>query len=281
MKKLSTALLALSLASTVGALGCATADQGQGGYNPDSARIAREEQERLDKSRRHEKPPAMHIDNEMGVLDTEEVEATLQGHFEDVRNCYERAGKAQEYAGGRVLMRFLVAGDGSVSDVWVIESSLGNYPVERCLVGVGRGVVFKAPSGRKSTTFDYPVEFRSTREVAVLEIDGLKLEHDLETFLPQLASCGSLARQPTTAMMYIEPSGFPGSVGLAVEGALDEESGDCMVRAMRGWKMSAALPDHVLRATFQIPTIIASASASAEPPARRAVSSASGRKRRR
>jgi TonB family protein len=220
--------------------------------------------------------PEMKIDAELGVLDTAVVEETLQGHFDDVRACYGRAGKAQGYAGGRVLLRFLVAGTGRVADVWVLESTLGNYSVERCLVDVGRGVVFEAPSGGKATTFDYPVEFRSTNQMAVLDIDGLKVDRDVAAFLPQLAACGRLAKEAVDAIMYIEPDGFPGSVGLASNVALDEGAGQCVVETIRRWKMSATLPGHVLRANFSIPTVIATA----EPPPR-AVSSASARRRRR
>jgi TonB family protein len=279
--KLSTALLTISLA--LGAFGCATTDAARSGdedgegYESESKKIAREEKARHDKSRRREAQRDMKLDAELGVLDTAEVEDTLQGHFDDVRACYERAGKAQGYAGGRVLMRFLVAGDGHVEDVWVVDSSLGNYQVERCLVDVGRHVVFGAPSGHKSTTFDYPVEFRSTNQVAVLDIDGLKLDRDLEVFLPSLATCGSVSKLPATAIMYIEPNGFPGSVGLSAEAALDEDAGDCVVQTIRRWKMSAALPGRVLRANFRIPSVIAAA---AEPAPRRAVSSASARRRR-
>jgi TonB family protein len=212
------------------------------------------------------------------VLETSDVEDTLQARLEDVRACYDRAGKAQEYAGGRVVLHFLVDGAGHAEDVWVVESSLGNYSVERCLVELGRGVVFGAPSGHKSTTFDYPVEFRSTNQMAVLDIDGVKIDHDVATFLPQLAPCGRLAKEPVNAIMYIEPSGFPGSVGLAAGSALDEGAGECAVKAIHRWKMSATLPGKVLRANFSIPTTLASEDPA---PARRAVSSASARKRRR
>jgi TonB family protein len=231
--------------------------------------------------------PAMKVDNEMGVLETGDVEEALQARFDDVRGCYGRAGKAQEYAGGRVLLRFLVEGDGHAQDVWVIESSLGNYSVERCLVEVGRSVVFRAPTGHKATTFEYPVEFRPTGQEAVLDVDGLKIEHDVAAFLPQLTSCGPLAKEPVAAMMYIEPNGFPGSVGLAAGVALDEGAGDCVVQTIRRWKMSAVLPGHVLRASFSIPHLAAgaaSAARSASPELasrKRGASSASSRRRRR
>jgi TonB family protein len=225
--------------------------------------------------------PGMKVDNEMGVLETADVEDTLQARLDDVRACYRRAGKAQEYAGGRVLLRFLVGGDGRPEDVWVIESSLGNYSVERCLVEVGRSVVFSAPSGHKATTFEYPVEFRSTNEVTVLDVEGLKIDHDVSAFLPQLAACGPLAKAPVVAIMYIEPSGFPGSVGLATDVALDEDAGDCVVQAILRWKMSAALPGHVLRANFNIPRFIATAEPASGSSPKHAVSSASAHRRHR
>jgi TonB family protein len=204
---------------------------------------------------------AMEVENEMGVLETEDVNATMREHFDDIRGCYRRAGKAQRYAGGRVLLRFHVAGDGGAQDVLVVESTLGNYDVERCLVEVGRRITFRAPTGRKATTFEYPVEFRSTNQIAVLDVEGLKVEHDLSVLLPQLAACGQLAAEDASAVVYIEPNGSPGSVGLAAGSALDEDVGDCMVQTIRTWKMSATLPGRVMRATFAIPPVIATAEA--------------------
>ena len=207
-------------------------------------------------------PAGMTVDNELGVLDTEEVDATLKQHFDDIRGCYRRAGKAQRYADGRVMLRFLVGGNGIAQDVLVVESTLGNYDVERCLVEVGRRIAFHAPTGHKATSFEYPVEFRSTNQLAVLDADGLKVDHDLAVFLPQLAVCGQLAAEDANAIIYIEPNGFPGSVGLAAGSTLDEDVADCMVQTIRGWKMSATLPGRVMRATFNIPPVIATAEAS-------------------
>jgi TonB family protein len=205
--------------------------------------------------------PTMTITNELGVMDTDDVEATIADHFDDVRGCYGRAGKAQRYAGGRVLLRFMVNADGSAQDVRVLETTLGNYDVERCLVEVGRKIRFHAPSGAKPTTFEYPVEFRSTNEVGVLDVDGPKVDRDVAAFLPQLAACGQLASGGASAVVYVGPNGFPGSVGLATPAALDEDVGECVVETIRGWKMSVGLPRHVVRASFHIPPMIATADA--------------------
>jgi TonB family protein len=222
--------------------------------------------------------PAMEMQNELGVVEGADVEEALEGHFGEIRDCYQRAGKAQRYAGGKVTLRFLVDGSGHANDVLVIESNLGNYNVERCLVDVGRHITFKAPLGHKATTFEYPVEFRSTNEMAVLDLDGLKIERDVSVFMPRLAACGQAAAEDVVAMIYIEPNGFPGSVGLASPTALDEGVGDCIVQTIRKWKMSAALPGRVLRCNFNIPPVIASA----EPlPSKHGALSAAGRRRHR
>ncbi len=202
------------------------------------------------------------IDNEMGVLDSGDVEDAIARHFDDLRDCYRQAGKAQRYAGGRVLLRFMVGGTGKPDDVLVAESDLGNYGVERCLVHVGRSIAFKAPEGRKATTFDYPIEFRASGQAPVLNLDGLKVEHDLALQMHQLADCGRLANQPVAAIFYIEPNGLVGSVGLSGATPLDEDTGDCMVQMIQTWHMSATLPGHFLRCNFSIPPVIASA----EPP---------------
>jgi TonB family protein len=205
---------------------------------------------------------AMTVENEAGVMDTDDVEATIQEHFDEVRGCYARAGKAQKYAGGKVLLRFMVSGDGTTEDVRVLESTLGNYEVERCLVDVGRRIHFHAPNGNKPTTFEYPVEFRSGNRADVLEIDGPKVQHDLANLLPQLAACGSVADGQVNAIVWVEPNGVAGSVGLATDAAVDEDAGDCVVQTIRAYRMSIGLPGRVVRANLRIPATLASAEAS-------------------
>jgi TonB family protein len=222
-------------------------------------------------------PSDVQMQNELGVVETADVEEVLEGHFDEIRNCYQRAGKAQRYAGGKVTLRFRVAGNGQADDVLVVESNLGNYGVERCLVDVGRRITFKAPEGRKATTFDYPVEFHSTHEMAVLDMDGAKIEHDILGLLPRIAACGRLATNDVTAIMYIEPSGFPGSVGLAGETILDEGVAGCIVQTIRRSRMSTVLPGRVLRCNFNIRPLVASA----EPSSRHAASNGVARRRHR
>jgi TonB family protein len=216
----------------------------------------------------------MGLQNEVGVYEVSDIEDTMSAHMDDVRACYRRAGHAQRYAEGKVTLRFSVSGNGTPSDVLVVATDLGNYDVERCLVEVGRRIKFPPPDGKKATTFEYPVEFRSTHGMQVQDLDdSLKLDHDIATFIHLLAPCGAVTETGASARFYIEPNGNIGSVGLAADSALDEQAGACVVKEMRHWRMSATLPGRMLRCRVNIPAIIAAA----EPPAKSPLS----RRRRR
>lgn len=222
----------------------------------------------------------MGLQNEMGVYDSADVEETMAGHMDEVRDCYGRAGRARRYAAGKVNLRFMVDGAGKPQDVLVISTDLGNYEVERCLVELGRRVQFPAPIGRKATTFEYPVEFLSTRELQVQDLeDSMKVDRDVAAAMHSLAACGPVTATGASASFYIDPSGAIASVGLAGDSVFDEEAGACMVKEMRRWKMSTSLPGRVLRCRATIPAVIVAADD--QLPSRRAVLSAASRKRRR
>jgi TonB family protein len=202
----------------------------------------------------------MGLENEAGVYEGQDIEETMHAHMKEVRGCYERAGHAQRYAAGKVTLRFAVSGDGSPREVLVVASELGNFDVERCVVEVCRRVKFPPPEGHKATTFEYPVEFRSTDEVRVQDLDdSAKLDHDVATLLHSLAACGPITDTGASALFYIEPNGSISSVGLSADSALDEHASTCTIKEMRHWKMSATLPGRVLRCRVNIPAVIAAA----------------------
>jgi len=107
----------------------------------------------------------MTIRGEEGTLNAADVESALNEHFDEIRDCCHLGRRGPRGVGGRVTLRFFVDGKGEVDEVSVVESSLRNRAIEHCLADVGVGVVFQPPAGHRRTTFDYPVEFRSDREV--------------------------------------------------------------------------------------------------------------------
>ena len=208
----------------------------------------------------------MGVQNEIGVYNASDLEEALGEHMDEVRACYARAGHAQKYAGGQVTLRFIVRGDGKPRDVLVIATELGNYDVERCLVDVARGVQFPPPDGKKATTFEYPVEFKSTHEVQVQDLDGsLKIDHDINAQMHSLSGCGSVADGGASASFYIGSGGTVSSVGLAAESPLNEKAGACVAREIRRWRMSTSLPGRMLRYKMTIPALGGSARSSMRP----------------
>ena len=209
----------------------------------------------------------MGVQNEIGIYDGADLEEALGEHMDEVRACYRRAGHAQKYAGGQVTLRFIVRGDGKPRDVLVIATDLGNYDVERCLVDVARGGAVPSARREKATTFEYPVEFKSTHEVPMQDLDGsLKIDHDVTAQMHSLAGCGPVAESGASAIFYIGSGGTVASVGLAAESTLNEKAGACLAREMRRWKMSASLPGRMLRYRVNIPPFMRAVESSSPRP---------------
>ncbi len=193
----------------------------------------------------------MVVDQEKGVLSQGDVDHALRGSLPALTGCYERAGAAQKYVSGNVLLRFFVAASGQVADIHVIENGLGNYAVERCLVVEGRRIVFPPPGGRKDAEFDYPLSFRSSGEVPVVDWDADVLAKDVNALVPGLASCAAGAGHNIRAVAYIQPGGAVASVGLVSGETLDPTVAICLVEQIHKWR----LPDdrtHVVRTSFAL-----------------------------
>lgn len=75
----------------------------------------------------------------LGGLATEAVEAELERVRPQVEAC--RATEAVRGA-GKVLVRFVVRGDGTVGEARLVSTSLRDEAVEGCLLGVVKGATF-------------------------------------------------------------------------------------------------------------------------------------------
>jgi len=191
----------------------------------------------------------MVLDPEKGALDQRSVDKVMDKRARTLSACYGQAGHAQRYASGEVSLRFYVTSFGEVSNVLITASQLGNFAVERCLVAEGKRIAFPAPQGGKATDFEYSLQFRSGRETSLVDWDGEVVARPVAAQVPQLGPCGVLGPAPVRAVVYIEPGGSVGSVGLASPSPLDTEASACAVSRIRRWR----LPNdrsHVVRTSF-------------------------------
>jgi hypothetical protein len=103
--------------------------------------------------------PDMVVDGTEGTLDTVDVEEAIKRHRGELLDCYKLGRRSTKNGYGRALLRFFVDGKGEVVDVAILESTVGNGRIERCLADIAVGVKLPPPNGHKPTTFDYPIEF--------------------------------------------------------------------------------------------------------------------------
>lgn len=193
------------------------------------------------------------LDFAQGYFNQGDVNEILEQHTARLTSCYDRAGGAKKFAGGVVKLRFLVGADGGVRDVLVIDTEIGNYPVERCLVVEGRKIPFPKPGGSTGADFDYSLEFRSTRQTHVVDWQKDVLRRQVMAKLPSLGRCGNPGDRAVGAVAYISPRGYIVSVGLASAGPLDTMSAMCVVEEIHKWRFSAR-PDQgqLIRTIFPL-----------------------------
>jgi TonB family protein len=184
-----------------------------------------------------EKDDGMVLENGKGTLEQRDVDAALAKHVKALVACYDEAGPARRYASGQVALRFYVTSEGTVSNVLVVESAVGNFAVERCLVEEGKRIRFARPRGERATDFEYSLQFRAGGDARLVDWKDETVSKQVAHLIPRLAPCGALGTGVVRAVLYIEPGGTVGSVGLASPTPLDVEAAACAVEQMRHWKM--------------------------------------------
>jgi hypothetical protein len=162
--------LLVTLALTFWSVGSGCASDEAARHDPerdarDAARAAKPAHVQQAKYAEDDASAQMTVSGEEGTLNAADVESALHDHAGEIRDCLRLGRRSPPRAGGRLVLRFFVDGKGEVDDVSIIESSIGNHTVERCIADIGLGVVFEQPAGHKPTTFDYPVEFRPARQL--------------------------------------------------------------------------------------------------------------------
>lgn len=210
---------------------------------------------------------------ERGSIDRDDAEDAIMQRFSDLKRCYEQAGPAVEFAEGAVTLRFEVEVDGRTSDVTILESRLGNHAVERCLAQAGRAIRFPRPHGHARASFEYSMEFRSTRERAVMELPPEATDALRPGVLARLAAdCGALGVPSAAATLYVDRRGQVHSAGLAGKAPIPPAAVTCAVEALA----RAPLPppaglsgDALGRATFELSDGEVLAALAAPPPAPR------------
>lgn len=69
-----------------------------------------------------------------GARDVNEVSAIVYGHSQAIQYCYERELKRNPELKGKVVVRFTILPNGTVTNATILSSTLDNENVERCIL---------------------------------------------------------------------------------------------------------------------------------------------------
>jgi hypothetical protein len=93
-----------------------------------------------------------------GRLPAAEIQRVVRADYPRIRACYQRRLAADPDQTGRVVVRFVIAPDGSVSEARDDGSTLTNPSTISCIIGVFIRLRFPEPDGG-SVTVVYPLHF--------------------------------------------------------------------------------------------------------------------------
>lgn len=95
----------------------------------------------------------------LGSLDRAQIDAVVKRNTASIKYCYQRQLPQHPDLAGKISVKFVIAGDGTVSSASLKESSLGNASVESCVVGRFKTMRFPEPKGNGMVIVTYPFLF--------------------------------------------------------------------------------------------------------------------------
>ena len=98
----------------------------------------------------------------LGALDKAEIDRVIKRHLAQVRYCYQRVLTKEPGVEGKLIIKFVIAKDGSVSSATVKPGSTLDHPeVGTCVTGRFMRMRFPEPSGGGIVIVSYPFVFRA------------------------------------------------------------------------------------------------------------------------
>ncbi|MFH1008318.1 MAG: AgmX/PglI C-terminal domain-containing protein [Candidatus Latescibacterota bacterium] len=88
------------------------------------------------------------------------IEAMITQHRTQIAYCYQRELKSNPGLKGKIVVRFTVRANGRITGTKVVQSTMGNVKVERCIVQIIQRFMFDAVAEEKGNlTYEYPFIF--------------------------------------------------------------------------------------------------------------------------
>ena len=95
----------------------------------------------------------------LGALDRSLIDEVIKRHMNQIRYCYQRELTKNPALGGKIVIKFVIAKDGTVSSASVKTTTMNNGAVEQCIVGRFMRMQFPEPKGGGIVIVSYPFLF--------------------------------------------------------------------------------------------------------------------------
>ena len=177
-----------------------------------------------------------------GSLSTIEVRRALEPRLEAFGGCFAPHTRRLRALGGRLELRFEVAVDGHVTKVQPIDSTVGHRDVERCVLEVAAATRFPRPHGGEAQ-FTWPLELDPPDHIRhpvtwdPSRVRGVVRRRGARVLRICRPPHSDAQYQVTT---YVSRRGRVLSAGAAAREPGADTELDCVVRAVRRWRMPAA-----------------------------------------
>lgn len=96
----------------------------------------------------------------LGALDKSLIDPVVKRHMNQIRYCYQRGLTSNPGLGGKIVVKFVISKDGSVSKASTKSSTMGNKSVEGCINSRFQRFKFPEPKGGGIVIVSYPFVFQ-------------------------------------------------------------------------------------------------------------------------
>jgi hypothetical protein len=180
------------------------------------------------------------IEGLRGRMSVQDIESGIKPHQNELMECYTSRVRSKTHIGGDVEIKWEIGRDGMVKWVQLVESDLGAWPIERCMLEVSQQMSFPKPKGGDAD-FSVPLGFEATRGVLWWSAD--KGEEAVAEVLPQLSECAGRAgtSNPSNvfATIYVGVRGTVMGAGFASpeNDPIPLEWADCAEEVVKTWTL--------------------------------------------
>jgi hypothetical protein len=95
----------------------------------------------------------------LGPIDRAAIDEVVKRHMNQIRYCYQRELTKDQTLGGKEVIKFSIAKDGTVSSADVKSSTVGSSVVDQCVAREFQRMTFPAPRGGGLVIVSYPFLF--------------------------------------------------------------------------------------------------------------------------